>query len=93
MISEEMTKEIINELTSIFNEDIERIILYGSVARKEETPESDSYFKEKSDYDDFFIASMSDAKKQLDNAKIFRSFHKMRDYESYVWHKNSLSLS
>lgn len=41
MISEEMTKEIINGLTSIFNEDIERIILYGSVARKEETPESD----------------------------------------------------
>lgn len=41
MISEEMTKEIINGLTSIFNEDIERIILYGAVARKEEKPESD----------------------------------------------------
>lgn len=41
MISEEMTKEIIDGLTSIFNEDIERIILYGSVARKEETSESD----------------------------------------------------
>lgn len=41
MISEEMTKEIINGLTSIFNEDIERIILYGSVAREEETSESD----------------------------------------------------
>lgn len=41
MLSEEMTKEIVSGLTSIFDEDIERIILYGSVARKEETPESD----------------------------------------------------
>lgn len=30
-----------------------------------------SYLREKSDYDDFFIASVSDAKKQLENAKIF----------------------
>lgn len=41
MLSEEMTKEIVSGLTNIFNEDIERIILYGSVARKEETLESD----------------------------------------------------
>lgn len=32
---------------------------------------SSSFLREKSDYDDFFIASKSDAKKQLENAKIF----------------------
>ena len=30
-----------------------------------------SFFREKSDYDDFFIASKKDAEKQLKNAKIF----------------------
>lgn len=32
---------------------------------------SSSFLREKSDYDDFFIASKSDAEKQLENAKIF----------------------
>lgn len=41
MLSDEMVKEIISGLTNIFNEDIEAIILYGSVARQEETQESD----------------------------------------------------
>lgn len=32
---------------------------------------SSSFLREKSDYDDFFIASKRDAEKQLENAKIF----------------------
>ena len=32
-----------------------------------------SFFREKSDYDDFFIASKKDAENQLKNAKIFLS--------------------
>lgn len=30
-----------------------------------------SFLREKSDYDDFFIASRGDAEKQLENAKLF----------------------
>lgn len=36
-----MFEELIRGLTNIFADDILMIILYGSVARKEETPESD----------------------------------------------------
>lgn len=41
MFSDEMTQELISGLTAIFTDDIVMIILYGSVARKEESPESD----------------------------------------------------
>lgn len=38
-----------------------------------------SYYREKSDYDDFFVASLSDAEKQLDNAKVF-----VKHIEDYI---------
>ncbi len=41
MLTTEMTYELISGLVSIFGENIQQIILYGSVARKEETEESD----------------------------------------------------
>lgn len=41
MLTDVMKNELIEGLRDIFREDIEMIILYGSVARSEETPESD----------------------------------------------------
>lgn len=41
MLSNDMTEELIHGLTKIFADDILMIILYGSVARKEDTSESD----------------------------------------------------
>lgn len=41
MLTAEMTYELIDGLINIFGENIQQIILYGSVARKEETEESD----------------------------------------------------
>lgn len=41
MLSQEMTSELISGLLKIFGENVQQIILYGSVARREETEESD----------------------------------------------------
>lgn len=41
MLSEEMIRELVHGLREIFAQNISQIILYGSVARKEETAESD----------------------------------------------------
>lgn len=41
MLTDAMKNELIDGLCAIFREDISMIILYGSVARKEATPESD----------------------------------------------------
>lgn len=41
MLSEEMKRELVQGLQKIFHENIREIILYGSVARNEETAESD----------------------------------------------------
>lgn len=41
MLSEVMKEELICGLREIFRENIQMIILYGSVARETETPESD----------------------------------------------------
>lgn len=41
MLSNVMKDELVHGLTEIFQEDILKIILYGSVARGEETSESD----------------------------------------------------
>lgn len=41
MLTQEITSELINGLTDIFSDRIVQIILYGSVARKEDTKESD----------------------------------------------------
>lgn len=41
MLSEEIKQELIEGLLHIFGSSMQQIILYGSVARKEETPESD----------------------------------------------------
>lgn len=40
-----------------------------------------SYLREKSDYDDFYIASKDEAEKQLENAKVFVSA--VEDYMSH----------
>lgn len=40
-MKEEMRNRLVLELSKIFGESIEKIILYGSVARGEDTPESD----------------------------------------------------
>ncbi|MHB1153894.1 MAG: HEPN domain-containing protein [Eubacteriales bacterium] len=40
---------------------------------------SSFYLREKSDYDDFFIASLSDAKRQLEDAKLF-----VKHIEGYI---------
>ncbi len=49
MLSDLMKEDLIKGLLDIFSGDIEAIILYSSVARKESTPESDKakskYFK------------------------------------------------
>jgi len=41
MLNEEMTHDLIYGLREIFAQNISQIILYGSVARREETEESD----------------------------------------------------
>ena len=41
MLSEEMMRDLIEGLQEIFAKNVSQIILYGSVARKEETTESD----------------------------------------------------
>ena len=41
MISIEMTKSIVDGLIDLFSENLHFIILYGSVARKDDTAESD----------------------------------------------------
>lgn len=41
MLSNEMTAELIDGLLDIFGQNVQKIILYGSVARKEETEDSD----------------------------------------------------
>ena len=41
MISEEIIRDLIDGLQKIFDTNILQIVLYGSVARQEETPESD----------------------------------------------------
>ncbi len=41
MIQQEIVEELVNGLRSIFGNNIRQIILYGSVARNEATPESD----------------------------------------------------
>ncbi|MFQ9464360.1 MAG: nucleotidyltransferase domain-containing protein, partial [Gallintestinimicrobium sp.] len=41
MLSDLMKEDLIKGLLDIFSGDIEAIILYGSVARNESTPESD----------------------------------------------------
>lgn len=41
MLTEEMITEIVNGLVNIFENSILQIILYGSVARKQDTEESD----------------------------------------------------
>lgn len=41
MLTDDMMLDLVRGLLSIFNGNIQQIILYGSFARKEETPESD----------------------------------------------------
>ena len=41
MLTDTMKEELVKGLCEIFKSDIEAIILYGSVAKKEDTPESD----------------------------------------------------
>ena len=41
MLSEEMIHELVDGLREIFSQNVLQIILYGSVARREETVESD----------------------------------------------------
>lgn len=41
MLTKTMKDELVKGLLTIFSDDIEMIILYGSVARNESTPESD----------------------------------------------------
>ena len=41
MLSEMMKEELVHGLREIFHENMRMIILYGSVAREESTPESD----------------------------------------------------
>lgn len=41
MLNEEMIRDLISGLREIFDQNVSQIILYGSVARKEETAESD----------------------------------------------------
>ena len=41
MLNEEMTRDLVNGLQMIFAKNVIQIILYGSVARQEETEESD----------------------------------------------------
>lgn len=41
MLNEEMIQELIEGLRKIFDKNVVQIVLYGSVARKEETAESD----------------------------------------------------
>ena len=41
MLTDTMKEELVIGLCEIFKSDIEAIILYGSVAKKEDTPESD----------------------------------------------------
>lgn len=41
MLTEEMIQELVDGLCSIFSGNVHQIILYGSVARREETKESD----------------------------------------------------
>lgn len=41
MLSEEMVHDLVEGLRMIFTKDVMQIILYGSVARQEETTESD----------------------------------------------------
>lgn len=41
MLTQEMTMELVDGLLQVFGNNIQQIILYGSVARKEETEESD----------------------------------------------------
>lgn len=41
MLNEEMIRDLIYGLREIFDQNVSQIILYGSVARKEETAESD----------------------------------------------------
>lgn len=41
MLNEEMILDLISGLREIFDQSVSQIILYGSVARKEETAESD----------------------------------------------------
>jgi len=41
MLTQEITTELINGLLDIFEENVQQIILYGSVARREETEDSD----------------------------------------------------
>ena len=41
MLSEEMIRDLISGLREIFDQNVSQIILYGSVARREETAESD----------------------------------------------------
>ena len=47
--------------TEIINRDMAKII------------KESSYLREKSDYDDFYIANKNDVRKQLENAKVFVS--------------------
>lgn len=41
MLTNDMVIELVKGLVAIFNGNIQQIILYGSFARREETPESD----------------------------------------------------
>lgn len=41
MLSEEIMRDLISGLNKIFDQNISQIILYGSVARREDTEESD----------------------------------------------------
>ena len=41
MLNEEMIRDLISGLREIFDQNVSQIILYGSVARREETGESD----------------------------------------------------
>ena len=41
MLNEEMIRDLISGLREIFDQNVSQIILYGSVARREETAESD----------------------------------------------------
>ena len=52
MLSDLMKEDLIKGLLDIFSGDIEAIILYGSVARNESTPESDIAVMIKREMDD-----------------------------------------
>ncbi len=41
-----------------------------------------SYLREKSDYDDFYIASRDEARNQLENAKVF--LHKISEFMNRI---------